>query len=440
MIHKIVLLCCAALVGNSEELPADHQWPQWRGPHGNGVAPHADPPLQWTENRNILWKLALPGHGLSTPVVWGERLFVTTAVPFGEAIHVAETHADGAHDNLDPTHRLHFVVLAINRRDGRILWQKTVRDEQPHEGAHVTASWASPSPVTDGKRLYVSFGSRGIYCLDLDGKLLWEKDFGDMQIRHEHGEGSSPALYGNTLIVNWDHQGASFLAALDSRTGEQRWQVARDEITSWSTPLVVEVAGKPQVIVSASRRVCGYDLSDGKLIWECAGLSRNVVASPVAADGMVYVANSYDWQAMMAIRLADAKGDITASPAVVWTLDRHTPYVPSPLLYDGKLYFIRHSQGFLSCLDAKTGKPFYGPQRLKVISDLFASPLGAAGRIYLAGRGGTVLVLKAGPTFQVLAQNELPDSFTASPLAVDKALYLRGKRFLYCIQRDEPGK
>ncbi len=435
MIALVLVLAGLLSAAEGARSAAAGVWPQWRGPAADGVAPHGDPPVEWSETRNVRWKTALPGKGHSTPIVWGDRVYVTAAVPHGEPVAPPPEHDEGAHHNLPSDRRQKFVVLALSRRDGSILWQRTVRDEVPHEGTHATGSWASASPVTDGERVFAFFGSRGLYCLDRNGKLLWEKDLGDMQSRHGHGEGSSPALAGDTLVVNWDHQGESFVVALDKRTGKQRWKVARDEITSWSTPLVVEHAGKLQVVIGATRRVTSYDLATGKLLWECAGLSRNVVASPVAGDGFVYVGNSYDWQAMLAIRLDKAKGDITGTDAVAWKLDRLTPYVPSPLLYDGLLCFLRHNQGVLTCVDAKTGKPRLGPQRLAGIQNVFASPVGAAGRIYVVSRNGATAVIRPGEELELLALNRLEDSFSASPAIAGDELYLRGEKFLYCIAK-----
>ncbi len=336
---------------------------------------------------------------------------------------------------------MRFVVMALRRSDGAVMWEKTVRTEKPHEPTHVTGSWASASPVTDGKRLYAFFGSRGLYAFDLEGQLLWERDLGDMQVRHAHGEGSSPALHGDTLVVNWDHEGDSFVVALDARTGEQKWKRERDEITSWSTPFIMDHAGKPQVIISATGKVRGYDLASGEVVWECRGLSRNVVASPVGADGFVYVGNSYDWRAMMGIRLEGARGDITGTDHVVWKIDRHTPYVPSPVLADDRLCFMRHNQAVLSCLEATTGRPLLGPVRLPSIRDVFASPVAAAGRLYVTSRNGTTLVIALGDELDLLATNELDDSFSASPAIVGRELYLRGERYLYqIVAADAPTK
>jgi outer membrane protein assembly factor BamB len=310
-----------------------------------------------------------------------------------------------------------------------------VRTAFPHEGGHVTGSLASISPVTDGERLYASFGSHGLYCFDLQGQLIWKKDLGRMDTLHAHGEGSSPVIDGESLIVNWDHEGDSVLYAFDKKTGKERWKVKRDDKTSWSTPLVVEHQGRKQVVISATKRVRGYNLADGALIWECAGLSRNVVSSPVAGNGMVFAGNSYDWQAMLAIRLEGATGDITSTDRVAWRMNRLTPYVSSPLLYGSTLYFLRHNQNILSRIEAATGKPRAEPLRLEGVTEIFASPLGAAGRIYIASRNGTTLVLGHSETGEnpTLAINRLEEVFTASPVAVERDLILRGEKFLYVL-------
>jgi len=409
------------------------QWPQWRGPLGSGVAPRGDPPLNWGENKNIRWKIAIPGKGHSTPVVWGDRIFITTAIPFGEKLSSHAAHSHGAHDNEPADRQYEFVVLAINRRDGAILWRHTVCKQRPHESSHLSGSWASNSPVTDGEMVIASFGSRGVYSLDFDGGLLWAKEFGGMQIKHGHGEGSSPAIYGDTVIINWDHEGQSFLVALDKRTGAQRWKVDRAEATSWSSPLIVEHGGKPQVVVAATNRVRGYDLKSGKVIWECGGLSGNVVASPVAGDGFVYAGSSYETRVMLAIRLSAARGDIGGSDAVVWKRERDTPYVPSPLLFGDELYYLKHYQGILTCVQGSTGSVLFGPQRLPGIGNVYSSPVGAGGRVYIVDLDGSTVVLARGAPFRVLARNQLDDSFSASPAIVGGELYLRGEQYLYSI-------
>ena len=414
---------------------AQHHWPQWRGPLGTGAAPDADPPVDWSESQNIRWKIALPGSGHSTPIVWGDRVFVTASIPYRKLETPIPDSAPGGHDNLPVTHHHRFVVLAVHRHNGKILWQQPVHEELPHEAGHYTGTLASASPVADAEHLIAFFGSRGLYCLDLDGELQWKKDFGDMQTLHGHGEGSSPALHGDTVIINWDHEGQSFVAAFDKRSGEQRWRVERNEVTSWATPLVVKHRGKPQVVVSGSDRVRCYDLATSRVIWECGGLSRNVVASPVAGDGMVYAASSYEKKAMLAIRLDGARGDLTGTDQVVWSRTRGTPYVPSPLLYADSLYFLGHYQGILSRVDAKTGDERHPPFRLHGIRNVYASPVGAAGRVYITDLSGTTLVLSLDNPPKVLARNRLQDGFSASAAAVGRELFLRGERYFYCIAR-----
>jgi outer membrane protein assembly factor BamB len=413
---------------------AQHSWTQWRGPLGTGVAPDAQPPVEWSDTKNICWKVALPGRGHSTPIVWGERIFLTTAIPHGDAVRPRLPERPGAHDNLPLTHQHEFAVLAVNRRDGKILWQRTVHNELPHEAGHVSGSLASASPATDGEHVFAFFGSRGLYCLDMNGRVIWKKDLGQMHTKHGHGEGSSPVLHGDTLIVNWDHEERSFVVALDKRTGDQRWKVTRAQDTSWSTPIVVEHGGKAQVIVAGTNRLCGYDLASGAVIWECAGLSSNVVASPVAANGVVYAGSSYDTRALLAVRLEGARGDITGTNQVVWTRHRGTPYVPSPLLYGDSLYTLNHYQGVISRIDVKTGAEQGGPFRLGSIGNVYASPVGAAGRIYVTSRDGITQVMSHGDLVpKMLAVNRLDDTFNASAALVGKELFLRGERYLYCI-------
>ncbi len=430
-----VVLAKAANAANKPGTGLLGEWPQWRGPLATGVAPLARPPVFWSETNNILWKIPLPGKGHSTPIVFGDSVFVTVASPVGDAQKPVYDNAPGTHDNLPVTHRHEFAVLSIHRLNGAIRWKKVLREEFPHEGGHETGSLASNSPVTDGQLLYAFFGSRGLYCLDLQGELKWQKSLGQMQTHHAHGEGSSPVLHGDKLIICWDHEGESSLQALDKKTGREIWKIARDEKTSWSTPLVVEHEGKAQVVVSATKRVRGYDLATGAMLWECAGLSRNVVSSPVAGHGMVFAGNSYDWQAMLAIRLSGAKGDITATDKVAWRLNRLTPYVSSPLLYENTLYFLRHNQNVLSRLEPVSGKPRGEPLRLEGLRDfIFASPVAAQGRLYITARDGSTAVLRHDTENALLAVNRLDDVFSASAALANRELYLRGERFLYCIR------
>ena len=287
--------------------------------------------------------------------------------------------------------------------------------------------------MTDGEVLCAFFGSRGLYCLDMNGEPLWNRDFGDMDVFMGFGEGASPALHDDTIVVNWDHQGQSFITALDKRTGRERWRMDRDERTSWSTPLIVEHDGRVQVVTSATSRVRSYDLDTGALLWDGEGVTLNAIPSPVAADGLVYLLSGFRGNQLYAVRLDTARGDITGSDAIVWSLDRDTPYVPSPLLHDGILYFLKSNRGILSAYNARTGARHYGPERLPGIRSVYASPVAAGGRLYIPSRDGTTLVIAAGPRLEVLATNTLEDGFDASPAVVDGEIYLRGQQYLYCI-------
>lgn len=425
-----------SLPGDDTSPGREHlSWPQWRGPLGTGVAPNSDPPVEWSETKNIRWKTALPGKGHSTPVIWGERIFLTTAIPYGDPLPPRNSTAPGTHDGEPVTQRHEFVVLAVNRRDGKILWRTTVHKKLPHEGGHYTGSLASNSAVTDGAHVYAFFGSHGLYCLDFNGAILWQKQFGEMQTKHGHGESISPVLYGETLFINWDHDGPCFVAAFDKRTGRQIWKVARDEDTSWSSPIVHENDGRPLLIVAGTNRVRAYEPATGKVIWECGGLSSNIVATPVAADGMLFAGSSYEKRALLAIRLDRAKGDITGTDRVAWSRSRGTPYVPSPLLYGDALYFLTHYQGVLSRVDALTGVDRPGQIRLGGIGNIYASPVAAGGRVYVTDLDGKTIVLSHEDTPRILALNTLDESFSASAAIVGRELYLRGKQHLYCIAR-----
>lgn len=420
-------------------------WHQWRGPSMNGVAPDANPPVEWSEEKNIKWKAEIPGHGHSTPIVVGDLVILQTAIPRKSPKADAEEADEQPEAGRErgergrgrrseaPTDPYKFTVIALDRGTGKQIWERTVKELVPHEGSHGDGSLAPASPVTDGEHIYAYFGSRGLYCLTLKGEVVWEKDFGDMQTRAGFGEGSSPALHGNTLIVNWDHEGEDFIVALDKKTGDEKWRKERDEPTSWSTPLIIEREGRAQVIVSATTKVRSYDLATGDLLWETGGLGLNCAPTPLADEKLVFAMSGYQSPALLAIRYGDAKGDITDSASIAWKTTEGTSYVPSALLYGDTLYFLQKNTGILSCLDPVTGKPHYQQQRLDDITGVYASPVGAADRVYIAGRNGATQVIKRGKAFETLAVNKLDDEFTASPAIAGDELFLRGHKRLYCI-------
>jgi outer membrane protein assembly factor BamB len=380
-----------------------------------------DPPLRWSDTEGIRWKASVPGRGLSSPVVWGDRIFLTTAVP-----------TDPVATGRLVEHR--FVVLCYDRKTGKLLWERVARTETPHESYHTTyGSFASNSPVTDGTQVYAFFGSRGLYAYTLDGRLVWEKQFGPLTMYMTFGEGAWTWVEDDTLLVVLDHEKESFLLALDKNSGRERWRTARVGNTNWSGPYVTTVNGRKQVIVSASRESVGYDFETGKRIWWARGLGQNTIPQPVADVGLVFVMSGFRNPNLMAIRLG-REGDLTGTDAVVWENQRGNSYTPSPVLHDGILYLLTDS-GMLSALDAKTGTPHYLQQRLPKPYQFKASPVGANGKLYLATEMDDVVVVRMGPKFEVLATNTLKDqTFIASPAIVDGEIYLRGQNTLFAIR------
>ncbi len=424
-------------VKKEQSVNFEKNWHHWRGPHNNGTAVNADPPTTWNEDKNVRWKVPIPGMGHASPIVWEDTIFIQTAIE--SAPPKPQQPEEQPEDNRRrrrnrnrslPTFK--FELLALNRSDGSIKWQKTLNEAVPHEGIHNTASFASNSPVTDGEHVYAYFGSRGLYCLDMKGNQIWEKDIGRMRKKNTFGEGSCPIIHGNTIVILQDHEGPSFIIALDKRNGDEIWKIDRNERTTWTSPIVVEHDGKAQVIVSATNRSRSYNLENGEVLWECGGMTGNVIPTPVAADGFVYLISGYRSAAMQAVNLAEAKGDITGTDAVVWEYNEDTPYVPSPLLHGDIIYFLKGND-ILSAVNRLTGEPHYGPQRVRGLSGIYASIVGAADRIYIASRNGNVTVVNHGPDFKILAVNTLDDSFNATPAIVGSELYLRGSKHLYCI-------
>jgi outer membrane protein assembly factor BamB len=403
-------------------------WPTWRGPDATGVAPNANPPVTWSETENIKWKVKLPGDGTSSPIVWADRIFFQAAIKTDKKGTPAAPEAQNSgasagrrrpfHGGKTPTNVYKFVLVCVDRKNGKLLWQKTVREELPHEGRHV---WAS-------------FGSRGVHCYDIEGNHIWSRDLGKLRAKMMFGEGSSPALVSDTVIVVMDHEGDSFIYALSKKTGQTIWKKGRDEVTSWATPVAVEVDAKIQVIVSAAKFVRSYDLKTGDLIWQCSGQTGNVIPSPVVGFGKVFCTSGFRGSALQAIELGRT-GDLSGSDAISWEVNKATPYVPSPLLYGDKVYVCSVNKADISCYQARTGKANFVKQPLEEAGDIYASPVGAANRIYFVGRNGVCQVIRYAEEFQVLATNTLDDKFDASPAIVGDELFLKGKTHLYCIAK-----
>ncbi len=400
----------------------------------------ADAPLKGSDTENVKWKTPIPGRGHSSPVIWGDRIFVTTSVSTTAPAHrLLMAQGSGATGfqagSGGPQPEQKLVLMCLDRKTGKLLWERTAKVATPHEGYHPQyGSFASNSPVTDGKYVIAFFGSRGVYCYDLDGNKIWEKDFGiQLRMFNSFGEGSWPTLEGNTLLLLFDNEGESFLVALDKSTGNELWRVNRsDGNTNWSGPVVISYHGKKQIIVSASRKVHAYDFETGKPIWEVAGLGQNTIPAPVSDGEMVWVMSGFRNPNLLAVKLG-REGDLTGTDAIVWQNQRGISYTPSPVLADGKLYVLTDS-GMLSVFDAKTGTPFYAQQRLPKPYNFKASLVAANGKLYLASEEGDVIVVKMGEKYEVLATNSLADQmFIGTPAIADGEIYLRGQNTLFCI-------
>lgn len=463
--RSVPFLAIVCLVGFSAGLMGAEansgNWPNWRGPHFNGTSLDATPPTTWDEEKNVQWKVALPGKGSSSPIIWEDKLFLLTAVPV--PVPVSETPEEPAEPPAEadpqPSQRgpgdsprrggrgrggfgrgeapqtpIEFTVLCFENVTGDLLWKQVATKEVPHEAGHNTNTFASASAVTDGELLIAFFGSRGVFCYDLKGKLLWERDLGDQQTRSAFGEGSTPALYQNTLIVPWDHEGESFVAALDAKTGKDLWKIPRDEATTWATPVVAEHEGAAQVILNGSTKVRSYDVKSGELLWECGGQATNPIPTPIIYNGTAICMTGYRGYAIYAVKL-DARGDVTENEeAIAWSRTDVGPYIASATVVDNQLYVTKSRDGILYCLDARTGETIFGPERLPDSSTLYASLVAADGKVYISDRDGTTVVLQAGPEYQVLAVNQLAEGIDASFALVGSQIFVRTENHLYCLE------
>ena len=454
-------------------------WPAWRGPDATGVAPNGNPPTVWSESQNIKWRVKLTGDGSnSSPIVWKDKIFFQTAVktdkvaaptaaqpapeqnrqpgqmlpppappkmapPPGQPAQMPPPPpppgqnpppgAPGGRGGMNietPTNIYQFNLVCMDRNTGNILWEKTACEVLPHQGVRPDHGFASFSPVTDGKYVWANFGSRGLYCYDLDGKLIWKKDL--VQMKTRFGEGGSLAIAGDAVIVVTDNENESWIFAFNKNTGDLLWKKQRDEKTAHATPVIVTVNGQMQIITSATNKIRAYDAKTGDVVWECGGMTGNVIPTPVVGFDMVFCTSGFRGSMLQAIKLGKT-GDLTGTDAVAWQVKEATPYVPSPLLYGQRLYLFSVNTPILSCYDAKTGKPFYIKQNLDQIKDVYASLVGAADKVYCVGRNGVTYVLKNADTYEVISINKLDDGIDCTPAIVGDEIFLKGKQYIYCI-------
>jgi outer membrane protein assembly factor BamB len=418
-------------------------WPSWRGPGALGISSETGIPAKWDLAKNIKWKVDVPGLGHSSPIVWGNRIFITTAVNSNPA---EETFIKGfPRINRNPdAGDVSWKVLCFDKETGKLLWEKTAITQKPVNGRHIKNSYASQSPVTDGTYVFAFFGDQGMYCYDFNGKLLWSKDLGGFSMRNNWGMGSSPVLYKNYVIQTCDQEtGKSFIVALNKKTGEPAWKTERDELSSWSTPYVYDKGTRPELIVNATKAIRSYDPETGKLLWECRGPATSITTpTPTFINGMIIVSSGFlmdPIRPMTAFR-PGASGDITlkqdetSSNAIVWRQQLGAPYIPSPIAYDNRIYVVLDN-GMIACYDANTGKEVYGKQRIDVAATGFsASPVAMDGKLFCPSEDGDVLVIKAGDQYELLAKNSLGEAIMASPAVSEGKMFIRSIKHLYCIQ------
>ena len=443
MKHLLLTTIAAVLLVGfvSTQLIADESlkyWPQWRGPNWNGVASEADPPVTWSETKNLRWKALIEGNGWGTPIVWGDRIFLLTAIALDKKMPVPDVIPDGTPNiNLHPQvirswKPQKFAIVCIDRITGKLLWREIVHEAMPHQGHHRKGGFASASPVTDGKHIYAYFGSFGLYCYDFEGRFVWKKDFEPQAMEDSLGEGSSPALFGDRLVIIVDQERQSYVLAIDKRTGQEIWKQNRDETSNWSTPRIFTHEGLRQVVVNGET-VRSYDLTTGELMWRCGGHTASAIPMPAVGHGLVFTASGWKKDTLQAIALGK-RGDLTDSKSVVWSLRRGVPYVPCPMLWGEEIYLLE-DRSFFSCLSATDGARHYLKHRLPGNLNFSASPVGAADRIYLLSEAGKMIVLQRGPEIKVLTINELDETFYASPAIVGDAIYLRGDKHLFCFTK-----
>jgi arylsulfatase A len=422
--------------------PAAANWHQWRGPDSTGVSRAAKPPVEWSEEKNVRWKIPVNGKGNASPIIWGNKVFLLTASNTNRvdaSLPKPEDQPKRVFGITHPNTFYKFEVLCLERNSGKELWRRTASEHVPHEGTHHDADFASASPTTDGERLYCWFGSAGMHCYDLDGKKLWERDLGKAYIGASLGEGCSPVVHQGKVVVVRDQARQSSIEVLDAGNGKTLWKKERDEPNAWATPRIIEHSGKTQVITAASKSIRSYDLDNGEVIWHCSGLTGNVTPCPVVEGDVVYCMSGYEGYSLLALPL-NAQGDISNSDKIVWSKEGGTPYVPSPVLYDGMLYFTQSNQAILTAVDSRTGETLLSRTRIPGLSNIYSSPIGADGRVYFTGRNGATVVLKRSRELEVLATNKLDDEFNASPAIAGRQLFLRGRKSLYCLENRASNK
>jgi outer membrane protein assembly factor BamB len=450
----VSLLILATLAGAHAQAadPTPESWPQFRGPSARGVADGHALPLRWNaaEDSGILWKTAIPGLAHSSPIVHGDAIFVTTAVS-GKSDPELKV---GLYGDIDPveddtTHRL--LIYRLDRRTGKIVWQRTAFEGKPAIQRHTKSTHANPTPATDGRHVVAFFGSEGLHAWDMDGKPLWQRDFGTLDSgffrvpEAQWGFASSPVIHDGRVIVQCDVQQDSFVAALDVESGEPLWRTARDDVPTWSTPTVHVGQGRAQVVLNGYRHIGGYDLATGKELWRMRGGGDIPVPTPYVAEGLIFLTSAHGGGSpIYAVRPA-ASGDVTpeagttSGPHVAWSVEKGGSYIPTTVVYEGLLYVLKDN-GVLAVYDARRGERHY-QQRLGTGSSGFsASAVAGDGKVYFTSELGQVYVVRAGTEFELLATNEMDEVVMATPAIAGGTLYFRTQRHLVAVGGGEPGR
>ena len=441
------LLTLAAVLAAGTSLTAQN-WPAFRGANAAGVADGKPTAVKWNvaAGEGVAWKAPVPGLAVSSPIVWGDRVFVSTAV----SSDPEQKFRTGQYGDVEPVndsskHSWH--VMAIDKATGKVLWDKIAYEGIPKGKRHPKSSQANATPVTNGRQVIASFGSEGLYAYDFSGTLLWKKDLGVLNAGwffdpdYEWGHGSSPIIYKNLVILQCDIQRASFIAAFDTATGKEVWRTQRDEIPSWSTPTILQVEGgaKPELITQATNFTRGYDPDTGKELWKYSGNSEIAIPTPIVGPGFVVITNGYRGvQPIVAVKPGATgditlKGDETKSASIAWSSKRGGPYIPTPIIYRDQLYVLQNA-GILTAYKVATGEQIY-QKRLGGTGGSFSASLVAAdGKIYCTSEDGDVFVIKAGPEYEELAKNSMGEVVMATPAISDGLIIVRGGKNVYAIK------
>ena len=421
---------------------AQENWPQFRGAQSLGVATNRNLPVTWSATQNVAWQTDVPGMGWSSPVVWGDKIFLTSVIRDGEVEPPKKGLYFGGERKTPSTNTQHWMVYAFDWQTGKKVWEKQVHEGSPATSIHLKNTYASETPVTDGERVYAYFGNLGLFCLDRNGKEGWSQKFGHFKTRYGWGTAASPVLHGDRIFVVNDNDEQSFLVALDKKTGKQLWRVERDEKSNWATPFVWENERRTELVLPGTKKVRSYDL-DGKVLWELGGMSSIVIPSPFAMHGLLYVCSGYvgdKIRPVYAIR-PGALGDIslkdgeTSNASIAWYEKTAAPYNPSPLVY-GDQFYVLFDFGFLSCHDAKTGKEIYDKQRINPegATAFTASPWAYDNKVFCLSEDGDTFVFQAGPEYKLIGKNSLGEMCMATPAIARDSLIIRTMSKLYRIR------